>query len=166
MTDMLDKEHLPVPSLVVGGTPSFPVHAAAGQAELSPGTPVLSDAGYKENFPDLDFLQAAVILTRVVSLPADELLCLDLGHKSIAAEMPHPRLRIPALPDFTVINHSEEHLVIRTAQASHFGPGDIVYVVPWHICPTVPRYPFVYTVENHRINDVWKVDARDRVIQP
>jgi D-serine deaminase-like pyridoxal phosphate-dependent protein len=101
-----------------------------------------------------------------VSQPADELLCLDLGHKSIAAEMPHPRLRIPELNDFTVINHNEEHLVIRTNRASLYNPGDILYAVPWHICPTVPRYPFAYTVDDHRISGMWKVDARDRVVQP
>lgn len=165
MISTLTLENLAVPSLVVGGTPSFPTHAASGKAELSPGTLVLSDAGYQEHFPDLDFLPAAVIMTRVVSLPGDHLVCLDLGHKSIAAEMPFPRLRIPSLPDFTLVNHSEEHLVIRTEQAGRFHPGDVMYAVPWHICPTIPRYPFVYTVENHQISGTWTVDARDRVIQ-
>ncbi len=163
--ERLQQENLSIPTLLAGGTPSFPIHASRGNAELSPGTLVLSDAGYSENFRDLDFLQAAVLLTRVVSLPGDKLVCLDLGHKFIAAEMPHPRLRIPELPEFSIVNHSEEHLVIKTDSAGRYEPGDILYAIPWHICPTVPRYPFAFTVEDHTITGTWNIDARDR-LQP
>jgi len=161
--ERLRAENLTIPALLAGGTPSFPIHATRGQAELSPGTLVLSDAGYAENFKDLDFLQAAVLLTRVVSLPSENMICLDLGHKFIAAEMPPPRLRIPELPEFTIVNHSEEHLVIRTERAKLFEPSDCLYAIPWHICPTVPRYPFAYTVADHQVTGTWNIDARDRI---
>ena len=36
--------------------------------------------------PDLDFAPAVVVLTRVVSRPAQNRLCLDLGHKAVASE--------------------------------------------------------------------------------
>jgi D-serine deaminase-like pyridoxal phosphate-dependent protein len=158
----LRKQGLPVPAIVAGGTPTFPVHAIHPEVETSPGTLVLYDAGYGENFPDLDFLPAAILMTRVVSIPARDLLCLDLGHKAIAAEMPHPRVRLIGLPPHEFVTHSEEHLVIQMAGADHYKPGDVIYGIPWHICPTVPRYAFVTLVEDHSIAGKWTVDARDR----
>lgn len=157
------KSGLKKPVIVAGGTPTFPIHAVRPDTQTSPGTCLLWDSGYDEKFPDLSFLQAAVLMTRVVSKPAGNLLCLDLGHKSIAAEMPHPRIRFFELDVKKFVNHSEEHLVIETDEASKYSCGDIIYGVPWHICPTVPRYPFVYTVRDNMIEGKWKVDARDRV---
>ncbi len=61
---------LPVPAIVAGGTPSFPIHARRDDVELSPGTTVLWDETYRLGCPDLDFLFAALVLTRVVSKPA------------------------------------------------------------------------------------------------
>ena len=54
---------------------------------------MLWDFGYADMFADLDFLMAALVLTRVVSKPGVNRLCLDLGHKAIAAENPPKILR-------------------------------------------------------------------------
>jgi D-serine deaminase-like pyridoxal phosphate-dependent protein len=132
--------------------------------ETSPGTLILWDAGYGERYSDLDFLYGAVLLTRVISLPDRNLLCLDLGHKAIAAEMPHPRVRLIGLPPHEFVNHSEEHLVIKLEGADKYKPGDVIYGIPWHICPTVARYPFAYAVRDNSINETWQIEARDRVI--
>ena len=67
--------------------------------------------------PDLDFLPAAVLLSRVVSKPVNNRLCLDLGHKAVASEMPHPRVVFLDLPDATPVTHSEEHLVVEVPAA-------------------------------------------------
>ncbi len=160
----LNNQGLNVPAVIAGGTPSFPVHAMQGSAETSPGTLILWDAGYGERYRDLDFLHAAVLLTRVVSLPDNNLLCLDLGHKAIAAEMPHPRVRLMGLPPHEFVNHSEEHLVVKLAEAEKYRPGDIIYGIPWHICPTVARYPFAYAIRDHIMTEKWHIEARDRMI--
>jgi D-serine deaminase-like pyridoxal phosphate-dependent protein len=160
----LNLSELPVPAVIAGGTPSFPIHAMSGNLETSPGTLILWDAGYGEHYRDLDFLHAAVLLTRVVSRPNDNLLCLDLGHKAVAAEMPHPRIRLMGLPPHEFVNHSEEHLVIKLPGAEKYKPGDIIYGIPWHICPTVARYPFAYVVRDHMVAEKWQIDARDRTI--
>jgi len=155
---------LKVPVIDAGGTPTFPFHVVRKNVETSPGTCVLWDSGYAEHFPDLDFLPAAAVLTSVVSKPAKNLLCLDLGHKAIAAEMPHPRVQLLDLPVNRFVNHSEEHLVIETMDADGYQPGDLVYGIPWHICPTVPRYRSAYVIQNRKITGEWMVDARDRMI--
>ncbi len=62
-------QRLAVPRVVAGGSPTFPAHARRSGVELSPGTTVLWDAGYATQLPDLAFLPAALLLTRVVSKP-------------------------------------------------------------------------------------------------
>ena len=153
---------LPVPRVVSGGTPTFPIHARNDSVECSPGTCVLWDSGYEEKFADLDFLVAALVLTRVVSKPGANRLCLDLGHKAIAAENPHPRVKFLNLPDATAISHSEEHLVIETARAGEFRPGDCLLGVPRHICPTVALYSEATIVREGRATDRWRITARER----
>src|SRR5437867_5598161 len=95
----LEWEGLTVPRVVAGGTPTFPMHARRGNVECSPGTCIFWDAGYASRFADMDFLPASLVLTRVISKPGANRLCLDLGHKSIASEMPHPRVQFLSLPD-------------------------------------------------------------------
>jgi D-serine deaminase-like pyridoxal phosphate-dependent protein len=159
-------QQLPVPRLVFGGTPTFPVHAPRtahdATLECSPGTCVLWDANYSTQIPDLDFLHAAVLLTRVISRPGTNRLCLDLGHKSVASEMPHPRAIFPALPGARAVTHSEEHLVIETARAADFPVGTALYALPWHICPTVAHHDRVHVVRAGRISEEWTVTARAR----
>jgi D-serine deaminase-like pyridoxal phosphate-dependent protein len=155
---------LPVPAIVAGGTPTFRLHAARHGVELSPGTTVLWDYGYSEAYPDLDFQHAAVLLTRVVSKPAGNLVCLDLGTKALASEMAQPRVHLLGIPPYRIVGHNEEHLVIETAAAGSYRPGDVLYGIPIHICPTVARYDVVSVVEGGRCTGAWKVVAAARSI--
>src|SRR6185312_12811369 len=87
LRDELARAGLPVPRIVAGGTGSFPIFASIRDAalELSPGTIVFNDWGYSETFPDLKFIPAALVLTRVVSRPTSDRVTLDLGYKAIAS---------------------------------------------------------------------------------
>lgn len=167
VSDMLGKlnsEGYKGVKVIAGGTPSFPIHATYGNAVLSPGTTILWDYGYSQSFKDLDFLHAAILLTRVVSKPAPGLLCLDLGHKAVASEMPHPRVVFPELPDYRFTGHNEEHLVISTNQAERYRTGDILYCIPWHICPTIDRHDKAVVIRNNVAECEWSVEARKRRI--
>jgi D-serine deaminase-like pyridoxal phosphate-dependent protein len=156
------KSGLPVPNVIAGGTPTFPFHARRSDVECSPGTCVLWDWGYSTNLPDLPFLHAATVLTRVVSRPTANRICLDLGHKAIASEMPHPRVHFPELSDGKPVTHSEEHLVLETDRAGKFHVGQVLYGIPWHICPTVALYSEAIVVTNGRAESPWKITARAR----
>jgi D-serine deaminase-like pyridoxal phosphate-dependent protein len=153
---------LPVPRAVAGGTPTFPMHARRSDVECSPGTCVFWDYGYASRLPDLTFQAAALLLTRVISKPGKDLVCLDLGHKAVASENPAPRVYLLNLPDAKAITHSEEHLVIETAKAPAFAVGDCLYGIPWHICPTVSLHAEAVVVRNGRAVERWKVTARER----
>jgi D-serine deaminase-like pyridoxal phosphate-dependent protein len=152
---------LPVPRLVAGGTPTFPIHARRTDVECSPGTCVFWDAGYASRFADLPFLPAALVLTRVISKPGPNRLCLDLGHKAIAAEMPQPRVQFLNLEDASPLIHSEEHLVVETPRSRDFNLGDCLYGVPRHICPTVALHSEAVVIERSKSAERWRVAARD-----
>ncbi|AGA25591.1 D-TA family PLP-dependent enzyme [Singulisphaera acidiphila] len=166
LQERLRQRGIAVPLLVLGGTPTFPVHAALDRpgVECSPGTCTLHDNGYATKFPDLPFVPAAVLLTRVVSHPRPGRLCLDLGHKAVAADPVGARLALLDIPEATLGGQSEEHLVVETPHADQFPPGTVVLAIPTHICPTCALHRRVYVIEEGELVDEWDVTARDRSI--
>jgi len=149
--------------LVAGGTGTFPYYAAQKEILCSPGTSLLWDEGYRNNFPDLDFEIAALLLTRVISHPEKNTYCLDLGYKAVASENPLPRVVFPQFPNAQVLFQSEEHLVIKNEEQHSI--GEIVFAIPIHICPTVALYDEVYVIEAGKITTKWPITARTRKIR-
>ena len=165
LADALRANGLDVPVIVAGGTPTYPMHARRAGVECSPGTCVLWDAGYAAHLPDLEFLPAAYLVARVISRPSAGRLCLDLGHKAVASEMPQPRVVFPELPDARPVMHNEEHLVLETDKADAFPVGRALVGIPWHICPTVALHAFVHVIrDGTRATETWPVTARTRRI--
>ncbi len=165
--DRLVSEGLSVPKLVCGGTASFPIYAAKTDPtiEMSPGTCVFNDAGYGEKFPDLVFPPATLMLTRVVSRPTSDRITLDLGYKAVASDPPAgKRVFFPDLPDAEQVLQNEEHLVLQTSQANRFEPGDELFAVPRHICPTCALHREIYVISNGELAETWPVVGRDRWI--
>lgn len=153
----------PVPAIVGGGSPTFGIWATETDWQCSPGTPVFWDVGYGQDHPELPFLPAAGLLTRVISKP-DNRLCLDLGYKSVSSEMPlDQRLVLPALPDAKLVSQSEEHLVVETAAAKEMRIGDALIAFPRHVCPSVALHAYATIVRDGVLTgERWPVTARDR----
>ena len=155
---------LPTPILVAGGSPTFPVHALRPGVECSPGTFIFWDWGYNQLLPEQHFKFAALVLTRVISKLDAETLCLDLGHKSVAAENPFPRVIFLNAPDVQAISQSEEHLVVKVNPENNYQVGDVFYGIPIHICPTCALYEQAYVAEAGEVKTTWKVISRNRFI--
>lgn len=151
-------------TLIAGGSPTCFIHAAAGDRECSPGTFIFWDKGNKEQLPEQPFEWAAILVCRVISIPSSNKICVDLGHKSVAAENPQPRVYFLNAPEAIPTAQSEEHLVLEVPDSSKFKTGDVLYGVPWHICPSVALYEKAHVVENNRVTGFWKVVARNREI--
>jgi D-serine deaminase-like pyridoxal phosphate-dependent protein len=156
-------EKLKLPTIIMGGSPAFSVHCKRKNIECSPGTFVYWDKGYSDLCPEQKFLPATVLITRVISLPAGDKICTDLGHKSVAAENEITR-RVFFLnaEDLKPVSQSEEHLVLETKEGHSYKVGDVFYGLPYHVCPTVALYESVYTIENGNVTGEWKNVARDR----
>jgi D-serine deaminase-like pyridoxal phosphate-dependent protein len=164
----LEGAGLPVPRVICGGTPTFPVYAGLDfpGLELAPGTFVLHDSGYGQKFGDLaNFTPAALLLTRVVSRPTPTRVTLDLGYKAVASDPPAGRrCRLLDVPDYEAVLQNEEHLVIETPAADNYKPGDVVYAIPTHVCPTVHIHSHALVVENGEVTQKWEIVARDRCL--
>lgn len=163
LKNKIEAEGYPI-ALVAGGSPSFPFHAVREGVETSPGTTLLWDAGYGGLFPEMDFLPAGILMTRVISKPQKNILCLDLGHKSIAPEMNFPRVKFLGMNGSKQIGQSEEHFVLECKNAETYEIGDVLYAVPMHICPTVAKYGYLQVVKDKKVVDSWKVAARNQKI--
>ena len=164
MIEHLAADGVAVPNIVAGGTPTFPAHAQRGGVDLSPGTYSLWDVGYSTSCPDQPFLCAAVLLVRVISKPEPNRLCVDLGHKAVAAENSlDRRVRFLNAPEAKFMGQNEEHLVIELPEGHGFEVGDVLYGIPWHICPTVALHQEVNVVnEDHEFVEYWPIAARGR----
>ena len=160
----IEEKRMKIKTIVAGGTPTFPIHSKRKNVEVCPGTPLLWDAGYATTYKDLEFLCAAVLIGSIVSKPKENLVCLNLGHKSVAAEMHFPRVHFLNLDDCEQISHSEEHLVVECKDSDKYPVGMDCYAVPTHICPTVLKYSHVYTARDGKIEGRWKIAARDHTI--
>lgn len=155
----------PAPVIIAGGSPTFPIHAARKQVECSPGTFIYWDKGYSTICTEQPFQTAAVLATRVISTPGDTRICLDLGHKGVAAENElAKRVFFLNATNLKPVLQSEEHLVLEAGENHGYKVGDVLYGIPFHVCPTIALYERAYVAEDNIITGEWRTIARDRRI--
>ena len=163
MQDRLAAKGLDVPLIVMGGTPTFPIYAKTPGVEASPGTFVFHDYGYSTRYPDLGFTPAALLLSRVISIPTPHRITLDLGHKAIAADPEGVRGIVLDVDGAEVTTQHEEHWAVNVPDSSSMHIGQEIYVCPTHICPCVALHPFYYLVDvDGYCRGTWEVTARNR----
>ena len=91
---------------------------------------------------------------------------MKLKLKSIAAEnILAKRVVFLNAPYLEPVSQSEEHMVLKTTANHSFKPGDVLYGLPFHICPTCALYERASIIRNRRIVGEWKIAARDRLIE-
>lgn len=150
-------------TIVAGGTPTYSIHCKRNDIECSPGTFIYWDKGYEQILPEQHYQHAAVVITRVISKPAAELICIDLGHKAIAAENPlHHRVYFLNAPDLEPVGHSEEHMVLKTTAPGQFNVGDVLYGIPYHVCPTIALHDRTAVIQDNSIAGYWNTRSRNR----
>lgn len=171
------KDHPACSLIIIGGSPSFPCHAASSLTDAeetkdvkvyySPGTVFVHDFGYSKKFPDLPYIPATAILTRVISNPGRGIFSIDLGYKGIAADPAGIRGQLLGVENCEEMFQSEEHWTFRMKPGHEDAcpkVGEELFVIPTHICPTSALYPSAIVVENGEIVDEWEVTARNRKI--
>ena len=164
----LDREGLTVGEVITSGTPSF-LYALAyepfGESgapihRVSPGTVVFHDLRSEQEIEDLDLLPAAVVLSRVVSHPAADIVTCDAGSKSIAAEAGDPCAFAVGHPELEALTPSEEHLPFRVHARARPERGSILLLVPTHVCPTVNLAEEALLIDEGRFVGAVSVRAR------
>jgi len=140
-----------------------------GVHRVSPGTVVFHDWRGERQNPGLGLKPAAVIMARVVSNPREGVVTLDCGSKSIAAEAGDPAGYVIGYPELAAMSCSEEHLPCsivkmetnKRQEEFRMPRGEVCFVVPEHICPTVNLADEVLVIpEGSSEIEVRRVDAR------
>lgn len=170
----LERAGNPCGELVTAGTPAFADalaydgFGAAGTPHhrVSPGTVVFHDARSEERCPELGLRPAALLMTRVVSHPAADLATCDAGSKSLAAEAGEPCASVLGRPDLEAQKPSEEHLPLRGLPGALPVRGELLQLVPRHVCPTVNLAEEAALVDGGRLVDVVAVSARAHELFP
>ena len=131
--------------LITSGTPTF-LHALTHASlvgtmrnTVSPGTVVFNDA-ISQRMPEIARLElqpAAAVLAHVVSLPEENLVTVNAGHKSVSADTGDPCCVVLGSDRLIPLHPSEEHLPIRVLQGETPERGDVLTLIPEHVCPTV-----------------------------
>lgn len=159
---------LHVEEVCTSGTPTY-IHALAhdGLARgpfrhtVSPGTIVYWDLRSEEDLPEIRFTPAALVLARVVSHPRAGRVTADAGHKQISADAGDPVAACLSHPGLMARHPSEEHLPLDVAaDARAPRAGEVLYLLPRHICPTVNNADECLVVEKNRIVAIEPVAAR------
>jgi D-serine deaminase-like pyridoxal phosphate-dependent protein len=158
-----------VPEVVTAGTPTLPCSLAFPGFEnagflhrVSPGTVVYHDATSLTQFPtEYGYAPATLVITRVVSNPERNIITCDAGHKAVSADAGVPTCVVVGHPELTPLSPSEEHLPLAVTEgATSPRVGDILYLIPRHICPTVNNFDAALIVRNGQVESVEEVSAR------
>ncbi len=160
---LIEEAGIPVNEFVASGSRGFDVTARQeGVDNVSPGTWTLWDTGYGDML-DFPFKWAALVISRVISRPDDDLVTLDAGHKSIAPDTPAPHFRVLGLdgePEFLIRN--EEHQLLRWPKGQEPPRvGTVLYLVPTHVCTTVNMWDEAFVIDDEgKWSETWPIDAR------
>ncbi len=140
-----------------------------GVTEIRPGTYVFGDANYARigvcSLGDC----ALRIRATVVSRPTANRAVLDAGSKTLSSE-PWQNDQgvaygyLPELPASRLARLWEEHSVVQLADAdSRLQVGEMVDIIPNHVCPVVNLAKRWYGIKGRMVTEVYDVSARASV---
>lgn len=157
------------PRVVSGGsTPAaWRMHEVEGITEVRPGTYVYNDRTTAElgacHWDDC----AYTVLATVVSTAVKGQAVVDAGTKSLGREPigadSNGYGALLERPEVKVMRMSEEHGILDLSQTS-WRPriGDLVRIVPNHVCISVHLFDEIIGVRGHAVETRWPVAARGR----
>lgn len=153
-----------------GSTPSaFLSHEIPGFTEIRPGTYAYNDLNtYYQGACKLDDCAARVVAT-VVSTAVPGRAMIDAGSKTLSSDglgsgPATGHGYVVEDPDAALIKLNEEHGHLDITRSSHsFRVGEVVTVIPNHVCTCVNMHDEVFLLRNGQVEGTWKVAARGKV---
>lgn len=171
LADQMRMAGIPIEDVSVGSTPTAEFCAEVpGVTEIRPGTYIFQDMMQVNTGVCGMENVAAEVWTQVVSSCKPEVTVIDCGCKSIATDVaqgvPPYYLKgfghVIGHSEFTFARLSEEHGMLHKSGNSDVKVGDILRIIPNHICPTVNLYDEVYLMRGGEIVDKVRVYARGK----
>ena len=151
----------------MGSTPSlFARKFHPGIDELRPGTAVFNDGSHANFLGHTDWC-AATVLATVVNRPAPDRVVVDAGAKALTSDRRGPSIlensgfgMVVGRPDATIVSLSDEHGVLSVPDAGAYAIGEVIQIIPNHICPCVNLYDHAFVAREGIVEDAWEVSAR------
>jgi D-serine deaminase-like pyridoxal phosphate-dependent protein len=165
----LNKRGIQVAEVITSGTPAMP-HALGFAGfngggfvhRVSPGTIIYNDRSSLKELPDYGFMPAALVLSTVVSRPLPNRVTCDAGHKAVSADAGVPTCEPLGWPGLVGLKPSEEHLPLDVTTGEMPSRGELLYLIPTHVCPTVNNFDRAVIVRGGKVESIEPVTARGR----
>ncbi|HEX7171632.1 MAG TPA: alanine racemase [Candidatus Limnocylindria bacterium] len=155
-----------IDTVSAGSTPTRLLAARPGVTEIRAGTYALNDRQQLVLGSATAEELAAMVAATVVSHPAPGRFVIDAGAKSLTKDRAEYLDGFGLLPDHpgaTVSRAFDYHGIVELdTDAPMPGIGEVVAVVPNHICPVVDLYDEAVLVRGGAVVDRWPIDARGR----
>lgn len=161
----LEKENLYVPEISVGATA---IARFTGEipyvTEVRAGMYVFNDRNVMATGGATEDDCAVTIYSTVVSRPSKERLIIDAGSKTLAHD---PNIeggfgRIKNQENLVIKRLSEEHAIVEIKGECDLRVGDIVEIIPNHICPVINLTDEVYGFRDGVFERTIHIDARGK----
>jgi D-serine deaminase-like pyridoxal phosphate-dependent protein len=161
---------LPVEIVSGGSTPSAEFSGdISGLTEIRPGTYIFNDLNtFYQGACGLEDCAARVITT-VVSTAVPGHAIVDAGSKTLSSELlgAGPQTgygRVVEVPDAPLIKLNEEHGYLDITATEHqFRVGEVVNLIPNHVCSCVNMHDEAFLVRNQEVVGSWRVAARGKI---
>lgn len=169
VVESLRQSGIAVQEIVTCGTPAFPCalsYAPFRSGEflhrVSPGTVVYGDMISEIQLPKtFGYERAALVVSRVVSKPLAGIVTCDAGHKSVSADSGIPNCEVWNWPNLIPGKPSEEHLPLAVPENTKSPKvGEILYLLPKHVCPTVNNFSKAYLIRDNAVARLEPVTAQ------
>ena len=152
-----------------GSTPSAEfAHLIPGLTEIRPGTYVYNDLNtFNQGACQLEDCAARVVTT-VVSTAVPGRAIIDGGSKTFSSDLlgSGPKSGygyVVEAPDVPIIKLNEEHGHLDITRSAHkFYVGEVLTVIPNHVCTCVNMHDEVFTLRNGMVVGSWRVAARGK----
>jgi D-serine deaminase-like pyridoxal phosphate-dependent protein len=153
-----------------GSTPSAEfAHLVPGLTEIRPGTYVYNDLN--THYQGACRLEdcAARVVTTVVSTAVPGRAIIDAGSKTLSSDLlkAGPQAGyglVVEAPDAPLLKLNEEHGHLDITKSSHrFQVGEVVTVIPNHVCTCVNMQDEVFLRRDEQVVGCWRVAARGKV---
>jgi len=130
---------------------------------VRPGSYAFGDLSLCESDSILPWDQAALsILSTVIDRPDAHLALIDAGSKVFSSDRSLAGLcgRERGHRHLVVTNLSEEHGFVTWTEGDGPAVGDVLRIIPAHVCTVVNLRTEVYAASGEQIVETWTVDAR------
>ena len=167
----LEESGIQVSEVITSGTPAMPhalkfagFNGAEFVHRVSPGTIIYNDRSSLKELPNYGFVPAALVLSTVVSRPLANRVTCDAGHKAVSADAGVPTCDVLGWRGLVGLKPSEEHLPLELAGGNLPARGELLYLLPAHVCPTVNNFDRAVIVRDGKVESIEPVSARGREV--